>query len=154
MQVNYLGHWLLTHQLLKGQQNLREKQMRFNSPNLVRAARTTTASSKVTNSNAWEPEHLLTADASGQASDEGTRVVLVSSMAHRAGRIQFDDLHAQKTYNPFRRYADSKLALLLALKAFAERTQRYVYPNSLQGSLVDNACMVNMHLTKALKNQN
>jgi NAD(P)-dependent dehydrogenase (short-subunit alcohol dehydrogenase family) len=41
------------------------------------------------------------------------RVVTVSSGAHRTGRIAFDDLHAERSYRPFRAYSQSKLANLL-----------------------------------------
>lgn len=43
----------------------------------------------------------------------GSRVVNVSSIAHRHGRINFDDLHGQRKYSPFGAYAQSKLANLL-----------------------------------------
>ncbi len=44
---------------------------------------------------------------------EGARVVTVSSGAHKAGRIQFDDIHAKKRYGRAERYGMSKLANLL-----------------------------------------
>lgn len=43
----------------------------------------------------------------------GARVVNVSSMAHRMGKIDFDNLNAEKGYNPSAAYAQSKLANLL-----------------------------------------
>jgi NAD(P)-dependent dehydrogenase (short-subunit alcohol dehydrogenase family) len=43
----------------------------------------------------------------------GARVVNVSSLAHRAGRIAFDDLQAERRYAPWARYCQSKLANLL-----------------------------------------
>jgi NAD(P)-dependent dehydrogenase (short-subunit alcohol dehydrogenase family) len=43
----------------------------------------------------------------------GARVVTVSSTAHRPGRIRFDDLHGERSYGPWRAYAQSKLANLL-----------------------------------------
>ncbi len=42
----------------------------------------------------------------------GSRVVNVSSLAHRQGRIDFDDLQASKSYNPMPRYGMSKVANL------------------------------------------
>lgn len=42
-----------------------------------------------------------------------TRVVAVSSLAHREGRIDFDDLVAERNYDAFVRYRMSKLANLL-----------------------------------------
>ncbi len=50
----------------------------------------------------------------------GARVVDVSSLAHRRGRIMFDDLQSERNYVPFRAYAQSKLAMLI----FARELQR------------------------------
>ncbi len=43
----------------------------------------------------------------------GSRIVNVSSMAHRSGRLNFSDLHGRQKYSPFGAYAQSKLANLL-----------------------------------------
>lgn len=43
----------------------------------------------------------------------GARVVNVSSTMHRPGRIDFDDLHGERSYGAWRAYAQSKLANLL-----------------------------------------
>jgi NAD(P)-dependent dehydrogenase (short-subunit alcohol dehydrogenase family) len=43
----------------------------------------------------------------------GSRVVNVSSQAHTAGRIRFDNLKAEKSYSRFGAYAQSKVANLL-----------------------------------------
>jgi NAD(P)-dependent dehydrogenase (short-subunit alcohol dehydrogenase family) len=43
----------------------------------------------------------------------GSRVVTVTSNAHRFGEIDFDDLHAEKRYRKMGRYCMSKLANLL-----------------------------------------
>ncbi len=59
------------------------------------------------------------------ADSAGTRVVMLTSLTYRAGRIKFDDLRAERSYSGFHRYADSKLAELLAVKEFAERMDRY-----------------------------
>ena len=48
------------------------------------------------------------------------RVVNVSSMAHRTGKIHFDDLQWQRVYKPWPAYGQSKLAMLL----FAFELQR------------------------------
>jgi NAD(P)-dependent dehydrogenase (short-subunit alcohol dehydrogenase family) len=42
-----------------------------------------------------------------------SRIVTVSSTAHKAGKIAFDDLHATRSYNRQGRYSMSKLANLL-----------------------------------------
>lgn len=43
----------------------------------------------------------------------GARVVTVSSLAHRSGRLRFDDLNAERAYSPWAAYGQSKLANLL-----------------------------------------
>lgn len=43
----------------------------------------------------------------------GARVVTVSSIVHRQGRIRFDDLQGERGYGPWRAYFQSKLANLL-----------------------------------------
>lgn len=48
------------------------------------------------------------------------RVISVSSLAHRQGRIDFDNLNAERGYNPWGAYAQSKLAQLI----FALELQR------------------------------
>ena len=50
----------------------------------------------------------------------GPRVVNVSSMAHRAASIDFDDLQGARVYSPWKAYGQSKLALLM----FALELQR------------------------------
>lgn len=45
--------------------------------------------------------------------DGGARVVVTSSLAHRRGKIAWDDLDADKSFNTGQRYGDSKLANLL-----------------------------------------
>ncbi len=44
---------------------------------------------------------------------DDARVVNVSSMAHKAGRIDFEDLNSEQGYRPWRAYGQSKLANLL-----------------------------------------
>jgi NAD(P)-dependent dehydrogenase (short-subunit alcohol dehydrogenase family) len=48
------------------------------------------------------------------------RVVNVSSLAHRRGRLDFADLQAERGYKPFQSYSDSKLAQLV----FTQELQR------------------------------
>lgn len=50
----------------------------------------------------------------------GARVVTVSSVANRAGAINFDDLQSKSSYNPMKAYSQSKLANLM----FALELQR------------------------------
>jgi len=53
-------------------------------------------------------------------SSEG-RIVIVSSGAHKAGKIHFDDVNLTSGYSAFKAYAQSKLANLLYTKAMAKR---------------------------------
>ncbi|MGB9375907.1 MAG: oxidoreductase [Mycobacteriales bacterium] len=51
------------------------------------------------------------------------RVVTVSSLAHAAGVIDFDDLQSERSYNPMTAYAQSKLANLLFAGELDRRAQ-------------------------------
>jgi len=51
----------------------------------------------------------------------GSRVVVTSSLAHRGGKIQWDDLDAEASYNRTQRYSDSKLANLLFVQELDRR---------------------------------
>jgi NAD(P)-dependent dehydrogenase (short-subunit alcohol dehydrogenase family) len=42
-----------------------------------------------------------------------TRVVQLSSLAHRQGKIHFDDLQLERGYTPWKAYTQSKLAMLI-----------------------------------------
>jgi NAD(P)-dependent dehydrogenase (short-subunit alcohol dehydrogenase family) len=53
----------------------------------------------------------------------GSRVVTVSSSAHRMGRIDFDDLQSEAHYRPGRAYGQSKLANLLFTYELERRLQ-------------------------------
>lgn len=52
----------------------------------------------------------------------GSRVVTVSSMAYLHGKIDFDNLHSEHSYDAFREYCQSKLANIL----FAVELQRRI----------------------------
>ena len=52
------------------------------------------------------------------------RIVSVSSVAHQRGRIDFDDLNAQKSYNPTSAYGQSKLANLLFTYELQRRLEK------------------------------
>ena len=51
----------------------------------------------------------------------GARLVITSSIAHRQGKIRFDDLNAERSYSRTDRYNMSKLANLLYLQALLPR---------------------------------
>jgi NAD(P)-dependent dehydrogenase (short-subunit alcohol dehydrogenase family) len=52
------------------------------------------------------------------------RVVVVSSVAHRVGRINFNDLNCEKRYSRWLAYGQSKLANLLFAKELQRRLQQ------------------------------
>lgn len=54
-------------------------------------------------------------------SSEPSRIVNVSSLAHRWGRIKKDDLNSEKSYSEVYCYAQSKLANILFTRELAKR---------------------------------
>ncbi len=52
----------------------------------------------------------------------GPRVVNVSSLAHRTGFIDFDDLQGARVYSPWKAYGQSKLATLIFALALQRRS--------------------------------
>lgn len=65
---------------------------------------------------------LVAASSSGS---EPARVVQLSSLAHRSGRIEFDDLNGARNYDPWRAYRQSKLAMLLFAQALQKRSDQH-----------------------------
>lgn len=55
---------------------------------------------------------------------EAPRVVSVTSLAYRLGRLDFDDLMGARRYAPWRAYAQSKLALLSFALELQRRSER------------------------------
>lgn len=131
MQVNYLGHWLLTHQLLTGQQQLRNARASANKGHSAHQDQQSKNSAGSRLKHDQEMHHVAPVGNNqqqqqlpGAGEAQGTRVVMLTSMTHSAGRIKFDDLHAKKSYSGFHRYADAKLAILLAVREFAKHMDR------------------------------
>lgn len=56
------------------------------------------------------------------AGDEDARVVTISSMAHRSGSMDWDDLQGEESYNRWRRYGQSKLSNLLFANELGRRS--------------------------------
>ena len=52
-----------------------------------------------------------------------SRIVVVSSLAHTRGQINFDDLNSEKSYDPSKAYEQSKLANVLFTKELARRLE-------------------------------
>lgn len=59
------------------------------------------------------------------------RIVVVSSIAHKMGRIHFKDLMLDKAYRPMKAYTQSKLANLLFARELHRRTQAAESPVSV-----------------------
>lgn len=57
-----------------------------------------------------------------------SRVVTVSSQAHRMGSMKFDDLQSRQSYGAWRAYGQSKLANLLFVDEFQRRLDRLGIP--------------------------
>jgi NAD(P)-dependent dehydrogenase (short-subunit alcohol dehydrogenase family) len=55
------------------------------------------------------------------ASPDRPRIVTIASIAHKRGRLNFDDLHSTKIYSPMRAYQQSKLANLILAFEFDRR---------------------------------
>jgi NAD(P)-dependent dehydrogenase (short-subunit alcohol dehydrogenase family) len=53
------------------------------------------------------------------------RVVQLSSLAHRSGKIDFDELDGGQHYDPWRAYRQSKLAMLLFAQALQKQSDRH-----------------------------
>ncbi len=62
------------------------------------------------------------------ATTPSSRVVVVTSLARRIGRIDFDDLHGRKRYGRWKAYGQSKLANLL----FVEELERRLRATELE----------------------
>ena len=53
------------------------------------------------------------------------RIVQLSSLAHRRGRIDFDDLQGERRYRPWKAYCQSKLAMLIFALELQRRSDRH-----------------------------
>ncbi|KAG9607055.1 hypothetical protein KCV01_g5354, partial [Aureobasidium melanogenum] len=94
-------------------------------------------------------------------SEARARVVEVSSIAHRSGHIQFDDLNLEHGYKPFDAYGQSKLAMLMFALELDRRsrakglgvTSVAAHPGFARTDLVDNGPAVgaSAFMTSAIK---
>lgn len=74
------------------------------------------------------------------------RVVQVSSLAHRFGKISFDNLHGERSYHPWAAYSQSKLATLMFARELQRRSNARgwrlqsfaVHPGFAQTNLIAN----------------
>lgn len=55
------------------------------------------------------------------AEQDNSRVVITSSLAHRSGKILFDDINAERDYSAMKRYSQSKLANMMFMHELNRR---------------------------------
>ncbi|MCB1179061.1 MAG: SDR family oxidoreductase [Leptospiraceae bacterium] len=67
-----------------------------------------------------------------------SRIINVSSIAHRNGKINFDNLNAEESFTPYGTYALSKLANILFTNELAKRVKDFnIIANSLHPGVID-----------------
>lgn len=83
-----------------------------------------------------------------------SRIVIVSSLAHKFGQINRDDLNSEKSYNKYKAYSQSKLANILFCQELAKRlkgtgvTVNAVHPGVVKTDLGRH--LIHSYLKKAL----
>jgi NAD(P)-dependent dehydrogenase (short-subunit alcohol dehydrogenase family) len=80
---------------------------------------------------------------------EPPRVVTLASIAHKRGRLDFDDLQSSKSYSPMRAYQQSKLADLLLALEFDRRLRAAGPPASRIMSVAAHPGVANTNLFQA-----
>lgn len=58
-----------------------------------------------------------------QQTPNSNRIVIVSSLAHESGKIHWDDIHFEKSYNRVTAYNQSKLANVMHAKSLARKVK-------------------------------
>ncbi len=88
----------------------------------------------------------------------GSRIVVVASGAHKAGKIHFNDYNLKKGFNPVKAYSQSKLANILLTRELADRlkkrgiTVNCCHPGAVATSMgVDRTTGFGKTITGALK---
>jgi WW domain-containing oxidoreductase len=117
-QTNYLGHWLIAQELIKHQRQQRRLKMVVgtdinNNNNNNNNSKKKKIKTKMHNNN----------HDADRCSLHSMRVVMLSSLTHLGGDIDFTDLQAKKSYHPFKQYAATKLMTLLTAKELHRRFQ-------------------------------
>lgn len=69
---------------------------------------------------------------------DNTRIVVLSSLAHRGGVFNWDDFHANKSYNAMKRYQASKLANMM----FGLELERRLRAQEAGGQQTDAKCVI------------
>ncbi len=94
LKVNFLSHWLLTHLLLDHERDRRRKAAgAAPAAEVGEASRSIPAASRGTGSGAV---HVPGGGGGGLLPDGSTRVVVVSSVVHRAGLLQWEDMLSER----------------------------------------------------------
>lgn len=66
-----------------------------------------------------------------------SRIIVLSSLAHKYGEINREDLNSEKSYNKYKAYSQSKLANILFVQELAKRLKNtYVTVNALHPGIV------------------
>ncbi|GBF90709.1 hypothetical protein Rsub_03010 [Raphidocelis subcapitata] len=120
LQVNFLSHFVLSHELLAAQ-----RQRRAGARRGARAGRRHERRPR------WQGQQQPQQQpqpqepgARGPAAPDGTRVVFLSSLTHHAGPAQWHDRLSQSSYSPFTSYALSKLCNTMAAFELQRRIDR------------------------------
>lgn len=77
-----------------------------------------------------------------------SRIVVVSSMAHKMGKLKRDDLNSEKSYKEFSAYAHSKLANMLFMRELSRRlkgtqvTVNAVHPGAVKTDISKDSSMI------------
>ncbi|KAG2484530.1 hypothetical protein HYH03_016668 [Edaphochlamys debaryana] len=138
-QVNFLSHWLLANQLLQIEHERRQRAKAAPPPSAAAASKQlplgATAggagsalplSARAGGPHSPSPSAGLEAEGPGQEGEEeeAVRVVMVSSLTHRAGALQWGDKQSKNRYEPFLSYGLSKLANTLTARELQRRFDR------------------------------
>ena len=83
------------------------------------------------------------------AASERPRVVTIASIAHKQGRLNFDDLQSTRSYNPMAAYRQSKLANLMFAFELDRRLRECPPPLSQVMSIAAHPGVANTNLFKA-----
>lgn len=109
-QTNYLAHWLIAQELIKHQRYLRRLKL-------------DAGTDSINNNNDTKKKKIKTHSNDDDWSSHSMRVVMLSSLTHLVGDIDFTDLQGRKSYHPFKQYAATKLMTLLTAKELHRRFQ-------------------------------
>jgi len=83
---------------------------------------------------------------SAERRSDRPRIVTVASIAHKRGRLHFEDLQWTKSYSPMRAYQQSKLANLMLARELDRRLRRAGEPESLIMSIAAHPGVANTKL--------